>query len=139
MGNIPSWSGGGSSMNATAFIKISRMSMYPYEEAKWTGVLPSDDCIEKHIQSKSRDKFCTDQNYLNKNYCYCYCGIIQFRIISWIMQHFDWFFTDDLLEDRLVDEVTYHIFLLPFISNNSLYVAMPLFIKWIIKHVKMWK
>lgn len=55
------------------------------------------------------------------------------------MQHFDWFFTDDLLEDRLVDEVTYHIFLLLFISNNSLYVAMPLFIKWIKKHVKMWK
>lgn len=55
------------------------------------------------------------------------------------MQHFNWFFTDDLLEDRLVDEVTYHIFLLLFISNNSLYVAMPLFIKWIIKHVKMWK
>ena len=49
------------------------------------------------------------------------------------MQHFDWFFTDDLLEDRLVDEVTYHIFLLLFISNNSLYVAMPLFIKWIKK------
>lgn len=55
------------------------------------------------------------------------------------MQHFDWFFTDDLLVDRLVDEVTYHIFLLLFISNNSLYVAMPLFIKWIIKYVKMWK
>lgn len=55
------------------------------------------------------------------------------------MQHFDWFFTDDLLEDRLVDEVTYHIFLLLFISNNSLYVAMPLFMKWIKKHVKMWK
>ena len=36
------------------------------------------------------------------------------------MQHFDWFFTDDLLEDRLVDEVTYHIFLLLFISNKSL-------------------
>lgn len=55
------------------------------------------------------------------------------------MQHFDWFFTDDLLEDRLVDEVTYHIFLLLFISNDSLYVAMPLFIKWIIKRVKIRK
>ena len=40
------------------------------------------------------------------------------------MQHFDWFSTDVLLEDRLVDEVTYHIFLLLFISNNSFYVAI---------------
>ena len=30
-------------MNATAFIRRSRMSMYPYEEARWIGVLPSDD------------------------------------------------------------------------------------------------
>ena len=30
-------------MNATAFIRRSRMSMYPYDEARWIGVLPSDD------------------------------------------------------------------------------------------------
>ena len=34
-------------MNATAFIRRSRMSMYPYEEARWIGVLPSDDCKRK--------------------------------------------------------------------------------------------
>ena len=43
------------------------------------------------------------------------------------------------MKSLIVDEVTYHIFLLLFISNNSFYVAMPLFIKWIMKHVKMWK
>ena len=39
-------------MNATAFIRRSRMSMYPYEEARWIGVLPSDDC-KRTIANKS--------------------------------------------------------------------------------------
>ena len=70
MGNIPSWSGGGSTMNATAFIRRSRMSMYPYEEARWIGVLPSDD-YKRTIANQSalaRNIHCNGQIELDVQY-----------------------------------------------------------------------